>query len=41
MTKAPTSKHLITQFVNLFSMATPSLQIKEAWIKDAGEIISD
>lgn len=41
MTKPPTFKHLISQLVNLFSMAAPSLHIKEARIKDTGEVISD
>ncbi len=36
MTKDPTSTHLISQFAHLFSLATPSLHIKEAWIKDTG-----
>ena len=41
MTKPPTSKHLISRFVDLFVVATPSLHIKEAWIKDTGKVISD
>ena len=35
MSKPPTSKHLISQFV-LFSLAAPSLHIKEAWVSDLG-----
>uniref|UniRef100_A0A671XVP2 Reverse transcriptase domain-containing protein n=1 Tax=Sparus aurata TaxID=8175 RepID=A0A671XVP2_SPAAU len=41
MTKPPTSKRLISQFVSLFSLAAPSLHIKEAWVSDIGEEISD
>lgn len=41
MTRPPTSKHLISRFVKLFTTATPSLHIKAAWIRDTGEIISD
>lgn len=36
----PTSKHLISQFGSLFSVATPSLHIKIEWIKDIGVEIS-
>lgn len=39
--RPPTSKHLISLFVNIFCSATPSLHIKEAWISDIGEEISD
>lgn len=39
-TQPPTSKHLISRFVNLFFMTTSSLHIKEVWIKDTGEVIS-
>ena len=41
MSKSPTSKRLISQFVNLFSLAAPSLHIKEAWVSDNGVEISD
>lgn len=41
MTSPPTSKYLISRFVNLFVVATPSLHIKEPWIKDTGKVISD
>lgn len=41
MTKVPTAKHLIAQFVKLFSLAASSLHIKETWIKDTGVKISD
>ena len=41
MTKTPVSKYLISQFVGLFSLATSSLHIKEAWIEDTGIEISD
>ena len=41
LSKPPTSKHLISQFVNLFSLATPSLHIKDTWVRDIGEVISD
>ena len=38
--KNPTSKRLISQFVYLFSLAAPSLHIKEAWVSDIGDEIS-
>ena len=41
MTKPPTSKCLISQFVNLFSLAAPFLHIKDAWVSDIGDEISD
>lgn len=37
MTRTPSSKHFNSQFVCLFSLATPSLHIKEALINDAEE----
>ncbi len=41
MIKPPTSTRLISQFVNLFSLAAPSLHIKDAWVSDTGVEISD
>lgn len=41
MTKAPNSKHMISLFADLFSLATLSLHIKQVWIKDTDEVISD
>ena len=41
MTSIPTSKHVISQFVRLFFLATPSFHIKEAWIKDTSEAIME
>lgn len=38
--KPPESKHLISQFVSLFSKPISSSHIKEAWIRDAGTEIS-
>lgn len=41
LTREPTSKGLISQFVALFPLAASSLHIKEAWVKDTGEEIDD
>uniref|UniRef100_A0A669DW20 Reverse transcriptase domain-containing protein n=1 Tax=Oreochromis niloticus TaxID=8128 RepID=A0A669DW20_ORENI len=41
MNEPPTSKHLISRLVNLFSSATSSCHIKEAWTRDTGLDISD